>query len=52
MSADTRHDDLRMQLAEVGGALSDDDLEGAENRALQLLSDIRRRQQGGDADDE
>ena len=45
MSTDT--DDLRMVLAEVGGALSEDDIEAAESRTLKLLSDIRRRKNGG-----
>ncbi len=52
MSAQTNHDDLRLKLAEVGGALSEDNLDAAENRTMQLLSDIRRRQQGGDSHDE
>lgn len=51
----SEHDDeeqFRMLLAEIGGAISSDDYEGAENRTLQLLSDIRRRKNGGDTYDD
>lgn len=51
MSADTSqhddHDDLRMTLAEIGAALTNDDLALAEAQAKELLSDIRREKREG-----
>lgn len=39
--------DARLTLAEIGGALSDDELEHAERLTLELLGDIRREKQEG-----
>lgn len=41
-------DDARLTLAEIGGALSNDDYTEAERLTLKLLGEIRKRK-GGDA---
>ena len=44
---DTRKGDPRLTLAEIGGALTNDDLKHAEQRTLKLLGQIRRQKQEG-----
>ncbi len=45
---DGDRDDPRMTLAEIGGALSEEDYQHAERLALELLGDIRRQKSEGD----
>lgn len=46
----TSHDEIRLALAEAGGALTEDDLDAAENRLLNALGKLRKRKStGGDS---